>query len=1088
MFRFRGFFTRFQRFGFQFLNLALIFSLLVPSSAVMASGARVGASQSGISVSKYLLSPETKFNSDYRIPTEVVEIQPVREQPELEANVAEPTSEPVRLASPPPLMLPSTSAEEVREILASHDNSELLVDSIYLSIQALDEANPGGSFRVAWEVEGLQAEGELELIVVLPDGLGWLGDYGRYDERSGILVLPVAESAGMLYFSVADDAKGPFEILVKLTLSGKTIDQAALIVPEAGLHDLSAGGGTIVGLDGLVSVTFPAEAATEDLQVYVRNPVGASRPPMSLSGHPFEVIAREQDSQLDVRQFDQPLSLAVSYDETQLRGEEDTLRLYYYDESSDNWNVLPSQVDIENNILHATTDHLTVFDLNTSGWEEARLPSLQAFQVASFTGAATYEMPLWVPPGPAGLQPSLNLSYNSQVVNSAIPEKTQASWVGMGWSLDTGYIERNMNGTTTNDDDDTFSISAGGVDSMLLQGEDGYYHTTGETYWRVKYDDTNDKWTAWDKSGTKYIFGDTTDTKAEYVSDWGDPSCDLPITHSKSTWRWALHEIVNVHGETLTITYDIDTIQRAHLCGHVGGMRWVYPDMFIYPESIIYPHEAYSVTFTLEDRDDYDSDWDYSTSRLSYQRYRLDNVKINHNGSEIRRYELDYATQATIFPNNTWSAGDPTLALSSVQEIGWNGAISTTLPATTFSYDDLHMDEAENGYDGEVQFDYDSEPWYEIDTTESREYTPGNSCAGSLRRAWMTGYNGGSASCDTDDVLKVTGQAYLEIPEELYQPGGAYQFVVKLKAKNNPITAQVGINDSGTVTILETKTGITKWGYTTLDDARGVLSSNATYGRLHLYCSGTCKVDSASIKLLPTRYRVEEKRIYDGLGGDPGVFEYRYDEAATNDEDHSTAACEDDPYVPNYAEFRGHALTQVLGPDGRVDWTFFHQDDVKRGRASTSIVSVESFNDDFEGESLDTAEWTVNSGTGSLERLLGDGAFKIDSGAFTRNFSGLGNGEAVLTQFMLDEDVTSATASLDSGTMHWGVELTSSDVFKVYGASPNPDPFADLTFERDTWYVLLLVVDDDQMYLRAWERDKPETAAWHQADLTDADD
>ena len=68
---------------------------------------------------------------------------------------------------------------------------------------------------------------------------------------------------------------------------------------------------------------------------------------------------------------------------------------------------------------------------------EAFIPSVKGWQTSLYTGAATYQQSLDVPAGPAGIKPSLQLSYNSSATDglSGMREKHQTVWLEKGGAL-----------------------------------------------------------------------------------------------------------------------------------------------------------------------------------------------------------------------------------------------------------------------------------------------------------------------------------------------------------------------------------------------------------------------------------------------------------------------------------------------------------------------------------------------------------------------------------------------------------------------------------------------------------------------------
>ncbi len=189
-----------------------------------------------------------------------------------------------------------------------------------------------------------------------------------------------------------------------------------------------------------------------------------------------------------------------------------------------------------------------------------------AVQTDEFSGAATYSIPISVPPGRGSVTPQLGLSYNSY-------RRNINSWVGYGWEMEMGSITR-VRGSVGNGSDGTidfiegnsFEVRLGGQAEALvlitpqlkpssygLSGLDAYnaslYQARSEegfTYYLSLQQPGNPMVVAWiaiDKSGTRYFFG------------WDDESREKVASGGIS--RWMLTKVQDANGQQLNIFYSL---------------------------------------------------------------------------------------------------------------------------------------------------------------------------------------------------------------------------------------------------------------------------------------------------------------------------------------------------------------------------------------------------------------------------------------------------------------------------------------------------------------------------------------------------
>src|SRR6266496_3670246 len=158
------------------------------------------------------------------------------------------------------------------------------------------------------------------------------------------------------------------------------------------------------------------------------------------------------------------------------------------------------------------------------------------FQTDLFTGRFNYHVPIIVPPGRLGSEPTISLAYNSSGANG---------WCGVGWDLTMGYIQRETKrgvpatGSPYSDSLGFVYSLGGGSGRLINVGGSDYRPEINKSFLKFTY--SGGYWVVTDKSGTKYYFGQTSASR---------------IANSRGTFTWALNTILDSNGNKTTVTHN----------------------------------------------------------------------------------------------------------------------------------------------------------------------------------------------------------------------------------------------------------------------------------------------------------------------------------------------------------------------------------------------------------------------------------------------------------------------------------------------------------------------------------------------------
>ncbi|MBM2623800.1 hypothetical protein JIG36_50760 [Actinoplanes sp. LDG1-06] len=223
------------------------------------------------------------------------------------------------------------------------------------------------------------------------------------------------------------------------------------------------------------------------------------------------------------------------------------------------------------------------------------LAASSTWSAGGSTGGFSWSYPVRIPPGIAGPQPAVSLSYSSASVDGrSSATNNQPSWIGEGFEYSPGFIERRYVACADDDAEpannpkntadlcwrsDNAVMSLGGSSTELVFEKGKGWHGRSEDGSKIEKltgatngDIDGEHWKVTATDGTQYFFGlddlpgqsaatDSTWTVPVYSNHPNEPGHADTFTASRKTraWRWNLDYAVDVHGNTLSLWYSKET-------------------------------------------------------------------------------------------------------------------------------------------------------------------------------------------------------------------------------------------------------------------------------------------------------------------------------------------------------------------------------------------------------------------------------------------------------------------------------------------------------------------------------------------------
>jgi RHS repeat-associated protein len=264
-----------------------------------------------------------------------------------------------------------------------------------------------------------------------------------------------------------------------------------------------------------------------------------------------------------------------------------------------------------------------------------------------FSGILNSSIPLEVPVGRAGMQPTLTLHYRSSNGNGIL---------GVGWDLDIGSIERNTHSGVDYSSDSYVYRTPSGTSSLVSLGNNEYRAQIESFFYRFRKLNALDGrpyWEVTDRSGKQYLYGETS------MSRLDDPS------NPNAVFRWCLDKVIDTDANYLTASYTKDSGQIYIAEIDFAGYQTNLP--------------TNTIKFHFAPRQDVPPS--FLTNFEVRTKFRLDKIEVLAAGNIVRSYELGYDGASTAAGQST-STGRSLLSTVTLKSA--NGGES--IPASSLTY------------------------------------------------------------------------------------------------------------------------------------------------------------------------------------------------------------------------------------------------------------------------------------------------------------------------------------------------------------------------------------------------------------------